>query len=98
VKGLLLDQGLPRSAATLLRGAGHEAIHVGELGMSAATDESILAHARKEEFAIVTLDADFHALLALTGAPTRRFAGEQVFMPFGTLLRRSKRLFPRPPV
>jgi predicted nuclease of predicted toxin-antitoxin system len=33
---LLLDQGLPRTAAELLRTAGVDAIHVGEIGY--ATD------------------------------------------------------------
>lgn len=65
---LLLDQGLPRSAAGLLRQAGIDAIHVGEIGMAAAKDSDILEHARQEGRAVVTLDADFHALLALSSA------------------------------
>jgi predicted nuclease of predicted toxin-antitoxin system len=35
---LLLDQGLPRSAATLLSEAGIDTIHVAEIGLSAADD------------------------------------------------------------
>ncbi len=65
---LLLDQGLPRSAAELLRQAGVDAIHVGEIGMAAAKDSEILEHAKNEGRAVVTLDADFHALLALSSA------------------------------
>jgi predicted nuclease of predicted toxin-antitoxin system len=65
---LLLDQGLPRSAATLLREAGYDAVHVGELGLSAADDPDLLQKARDEQRIVVTLDADFHALLALSGA------------------------------
>jgi len=66
---LLLDQGLPRSSAVLLREMGIDAIHVGDLGMSSAPDEAILAFARENGFIIVTLDADFHALLATSAAP-----------------------------
>jgi predicted nuclease of predicted toxin-antitoxin system len=67
---LLLDQGLPRSAAKLLREAGIDAIHVGEIGCSTADDAAILQKGREEERVVVTLDADFHALLALSRATT----------------------------
>lgn len=36
---LLLDQGTPRTLATLLRQAGIATIHTGEIGMATATDE-----------------------------------------------------------
>ena len=65
---LLLDEGLPRSAATLLSENGLDAVHVGELGMAGAADEAILEYARTSGSVIVTLDADFHSLLALSGA------------------------------
>jgi len=39
---LLLDQGLPLSAAALLRDAGINTIHVGEIGMSEAEDADII--------------------------------------------------------
>ncbi|KPQ37204.1 MAG: hypothetical protein HLUCCA11_01885 [Phormidesmis priestleyi Ana] len=67
---LLLDQGLPLSAAALLRDADIDAIHVGEVGMSEAEDADIIQRARDEERMVVTLDADFHALLALAVATT----------------------------
>ncbi len=63
----LLDQGLPRSAAAILNDAQEDAIHVGDLGMAEAPDTAILQHAMGESRIIVTLDADFHALLALAG-------------------------------
>lgn len=65
---LLLDQGLPRSAATLLSEAGINTVHVAEVGLSAADDTDILQRAREDERMVVTLDADFHALLALSAA------------------------------
>ena len=65
---LLLDQGLPRSAATLLCQAGIDTIHVAEIALSAADDINILQRAREDGRVVVTLDADFHALLALSAA------------------------------
>ncbi|MEA5418878.1 DUF5615 family PIN-like protein [Spirulina sp. CCNP1310] len=62
---LLLDQGLPLSAAALLRDAGINTIHVGEIGMSEAEDSDIIQRARDERRVVATLDADFHTLLAL---------------------------------
>ncbi len=65
---LLLDQGLPRSAIGHLQTTGIEAEHVGDVGLSTAADAEILDHARREGAVVVTLDADFHALLAMSGA------------------------------
>ena len=65
---LLLDQGLPRSAAKLLNKSAINTIHVCEIGYATATDDMILQLGRKENYIIVTLDADFHALLALSAA------------------------------
>jgi predicted nuclease of predicted toxin-antitoxin system len=67
---LLLDQGLPRDAAALLRNEGWDCLHVGELGMARAEDTAIVEFAREHDAAIVTLDADFHALLATSRAST----------------------------
>lgn len=65
---LLLDQGLPRSSAAQLRQAGYDTEHAGEVGLSTALDSEILSYARRENRVIVTLDSDFHSLLALSGA------------------------------
>lgn len=63
---LLLDQGLPLSAAALLRDAGVETVHVSEISMSEAEDAEIIQKAKEGEYVVVTLDADFHTLLALS--------------------------------
>lgn len=68
MKRLLLDQGLPRSTATLLVREGWDACHVSDVGMSRASDLNILDRAEAERRVCVTLDADFHALLATRGA------------------------------
>src|SRR4051794_9059412 len=65
---LLLDQGLPRSTVGLLQAAGFDATHVADAGLGAADDDVILDRARTEGCVIITLDADFHALMALSGA------------------------------
>ena len=65
---LLLDQGLPRSAAYTLRLRGWQVEHVGELGMGSASDADILNYARATGAIVITLDSDFHTLLALSGA------------------------------
>jgi predicted nuclease of predicted toxin-antitoxin system len=65
---LLLDQGLPRASAALMRAVQIDAVHTGEVGLATASDEVIVDQARLEGRTIVTLDADFHALLALSGS------------------------------
>lgn len=67
MKRLLLDQGLPQSTGGLLAQAGWDVIHVSDIGMSRAEDSDILQRARAEQRICVTLDADFHALLATSG-------------------------------
>jgi len=63
----LLDQGLPRSTAALLRQSGINSVHVGEIGLASAEDIIILEEGRRSGQVVVTLDADFHALMALSG-------------------------------
>ena len=65
---LLLDQGLPRTAAEALGRVGFDAVHTGAIGLAKASDEDILERARREGETVVTFDADFHALLALSNA------------------------------
>jgi predicted nuclease of predicted toxin-antitoxin system len=67
---LLLDQGLPPLTAELLRGQGLDAIHVSEVGYSRAEDTKIIELAQTNDRIIITLDADYHAAIALTSAPS----------------------------
>jgi predicted nuclease of predicted toxin-antitoxin system len=66
---LLLDQGLPRGAREILQRLGFDAAHTGDVGLARASDESILDWAESEERVVVTLDADFHRILALRSVP-----------------------------
>jgi predicted nuclease of predicted toxin-antitoxin system len=47
---------------------GITAEHVGDLGLARAADAVILDVARQRQAAVVTLDADFHAILATSRA------------------------------
>jgi predicted nuclease of predicted toxin-antitoxin system len=65
---ILLDQGLPRTAAAILREHGIDAVHTGECGLATASDAEIIERAKQEQRVIVTLDSDFHAILVLARA------------------------------
>jgi predicted nuclease of predicted toxin-antitoxin system len=66
----LLDQGLPTLTAELLREQGLDAVHVSEIGWARAEDPKIIELAQTNGRIIVTLDADYHAAIALTSAPS----------------------------
>ena len=55
----LVDAQLPPALARWLSANGHEAAHVGDLGMQAASDADIWDHALASSTAIVTKDEDF---------------------------------------
>jgi predicted nuclease of predicted toxin-antitoxin system len=66
----LVDANLPPHLARLLRERGHEASHVGEIGLGIAGDREILQHARERGWVVVTFDLDFAELAAAgTGLP-----------------------------
>lgn len=78
----LVDAALPRSVADLLSERGHQAIHVTDVGIGSAADETIADYARKHELTIITADFDFadirayppsayHGIVVLT-LPRRR--------------------------
>jgi predicted nuclease of predicted toxin-antitoxin system len=55
----LVDADLPRSAADVIRRAGHEATDVRDVGRRKADDEEIAAYAMRERICLVTGDFDF---------------------------------------
>ena len=67
---LLLDQGLPPLTAELIRGQGIDAVHVSEVGLSRAEDLRIIELAQTDNRIIITLDADYHASIALASSPS----------------------------
>ena len=64
---LLVDEHLSIRVAAMLRGAGHDAVHVTAVGLGSTNDEVILRAAADDGSIIVTADADFGTLLALRG-------------------------------
>jgi predicted nuclease of predicted toxin-antitoxin system len=81
---LLIDANLSPRVAAKLRDAGHDAVHVADVGLLSASDEAILAHAVASHQVVVSADTDFGELLAVSGA-TR---------PSVVLLRSADRLTP----
>ena len=65
---MLLDQGLPHSTLKQLDIPSWDVQYVSDIGLSRATNRDILHAARNDSRTIVTLDADFHTILALDSA------------------------------
>ena len=65
----LVDAQLPPALAHWLSARGHEAVHVAEMGMQAASDRLIWDCALAEDWVIITKDEDFaqRKLLARIG-------------------------------
>ena len=49
-----------------LRGDGHDAVHVLDIGLDRASDTDILAYAKQNRRTVLTTDLDYPRLLALT--------------------------------
>ena len=58
----LIDAQLPPALCRWLRARGHEALHVSEIGMAAASDAAIAAHAEARGMALISKDEDFVVL------------------------------------
>ena len=60
----LIDNALSPLIARSLREAGHDAVHVREIGLGDATDSSIFNRALIEGRTVVSADTDFSTILA----------------------------------
>jgi predicted nuclease of predicted toxin-antitoxin system len=63
----LLDENVSYRVAGQLKAAGHEAVHVGEIGLTSTDDAVILGRARGEDRVLVTADHDFVQMLFASG-------------------------------
>lgn len=65
---LLLDENLSYRIAAWLAERGHDAVHVTDVGLNDTDDHVIFQWAEREDRIVVTSDADFGTMLALSGA------------------------------
>jgi predicted nuclease of predicted toxin-antitoxin system len=64
----LIDMPLSPKLADWLVEQGHDAVHAFEVGLSRASDTTILKHALSEQRVVVTADLDYPRLLVLAQA------------------------------
>jgi predicted nuclease of predicted toxin-antitoxin system len=60
----VVDANLSPRPAELLRDAGHDAVHVRDIGLRTASDDEIIDYAISTDRIVVSHDTDFGTLLA----------------------------------
>jgi predicted nuclease of predicted toxin-antitoxin system len=68
---LLFDQNLVRRLVAALADLFPGSVHVRDLGLASAPDESVWMHAASEGLVIVSKDSDFHQRSLLYGYPPK---------------------------
>jgi predicted nuclease of predicted toxin-antitoxin system len=63
----LLDENVSFRVCAPLKAAGHDAVHVGEIGLTSTDDLVIMERARDEDRVLVTGDHDFVQILFASG-------------------------------
>lgn len=61
----LIDESLSARVARLLGVEGHDAVHLGDIGLFGAADGDVMAAASRADRIMVSADTDFGELLAL---------------------------------
>jgi predicted nuclease of predicted toxin-antitoxin system len=65
----LVDESLSRRVALLMADSGHDAVHVGDLGLLGAPDVDVMAAAREGDRTVVSANTGFGELLAIGQHP-----------------------------
>jgi predicted nuclease of predicted toxin-antitoxin system len=88
----LLDNNLSPRLGTLLAEAGHDVVHVRDVGLAQAPDDAVLARAEGEDRILISADTDFGTLLARSNRSRpsfmliRRAVGRRVEQQAGLIL------------
>ena len=63
----LLDENVSHRVCPHLKAAGHDAVHVAEIGLTSADDQAVLGRDRDQDRVLVSCDHDFVQLLFASG-------------------------------